>query len=645
MLKARRVAFSYVLTLWLLGAPGTIEPASGDTHLCTTKQSNASQCAALSMESRAISYVESSTGLSSPQWDGGRCEVEMADVNLDGRVDLVTIGDHGSPYVNSGEHGIMVYFGDGSGAWQVFMNGDFGYGGIAVGDVDNDGLPDVGYAMHHNYSGVDFGDQLIEVALGDGTGRNWTPWDDGLASQGESYGMFATDLGDVDNDGDLDIAATSFGGGNPLMVYLNNGDGTWTFSTSLSGGNPDEIVFFGDINKDGNLDIATSYQNGSIFFGSGDGQFYDAEYNLPTGGIFGHGGLSIGDVDGDGGMDLAYVSGGVKVWIFDEVDSLWVDFSGNLPGGGNYDLTQLCDMNADGFCDVLAAGSGHVTVWTGNGRGTWSEAASYINSHDSDSPFEAFRAGGDADHNGFPDIVHVTEEGGAFNSRNHIRFYRETSSPSILTIMPTFPRGGEVVAGGSARFTDWLSGVPGAAASAVRIELSTTGSSGPWATMGDSLPNNGRLQWMVPSGLTSVECFVKYTVRTLQDSAVAVTPGPFTIDDGPRDVQLTLDPINPPIVIPPSGGSFDYDLHLVNNETARQSFNAWVMVTMPDGGTLGPIIGPLTLGLPGGGSVDRVRTETVPGEAPAGSYTYRAYVGIYPNEMWSGDGFAFTKSP
>jgi len=180
----------------------------------------------ISGESSAISYVESSTGLTPPTMEGGRTEVEMGDVDNDGNIDLVSIGDHGSPLINTDQHGVMVWFGDGTGSWSVYQFGDFGYGGVALGDVNNDGFMDVGYGMHHNYSSSDLGDQLLEVALGDGSGKFWTPWDDGLATSGDTWGMFCTDFADVDNDGDLDIASNSFGYGAGVHVYRNNGDGT-----------------------------------------------------------------------------------------------------------------------------------------------------------------------------------------------------------------------------------------------------------------------------------------------------------------------------------------------------------------------------------------------------------------------------------
>ncbi len=105
-----------------------------------------------------LRYVESSNGLEVPHLESGRTEIELGDANGDGCVDILSIGDHGSPYVNTDEHGIMVWFGNGRGSWSVYQNGNFGYGGIALGDADGDGLMDVGYGMHHNYSGVDFGD-------------------------------------------------------------------------------------------------------------------------------------------------------------------------------------------------------------------------------------------------------------------------------------------------------------------------------------------------------------------------------------------------------------------------------------------------------------------------------------------------------
>ncbi|KPK69847.1 hypothetical protein AMJ82_04550 [candidate division TA06 bacterium SM23_40] len=258
------------------------------------------------LEGHALSYVESSSGLGYPQLEAGRTELEMGDVDGDGHPDIVSIGDHGSPYINTNEHGIMVWFGDGTGTWSVYQNGNFGYGGVALGDVNNDGLMDVGYAMHHNYSGNDFGDQLIEVALGDGTGQNWQPWDDGLATNGETWGMFGTDFADVDNDGDLDLVSNSFGAGSGVHVYLNQGDGTWVQSFGFLEGNSTDDIVFGDVNGDCNADFAAAHEYGTVYLGDGAGNYVLADGNLPPPGWVGRFGPDLGDVNNDGGDDLSY---------------------------------------------------------------------------------------------------------------------------------------------------------------------------------------------------------------------------------------------------------------------------------------------------------------------------------------------------
>lgn len=475
------------------------------------------------------SYVESSSGLELPGLENGRTELVFGDVDGDGHVDLVSVGDHGSPFINSDQHGIMVWFGDGAGNWSLHMEGYFGYGGVALGDVNNDGLMDIGYGIHHNSSGSDFGDQLLEVALGDGTGRNWTPWDDGLATNGETWGMFGTDFADVNNNGHLDVGSISFGCCAGVHVYLNNTDGTWTRSFGFLGGNSDMIFVFGDVNGDGHADFAAGHGSGTVYLGDGEGNFTLADANLP--GPTWRGGVSLGDVTGDGRDDLALTTAdGIGVYTWQ--DGLWHDLSGELAAlGSGWRFTQIADMDNDGFGDLVVLRNAEARVYLGDGAGNWTLAATVPT--ESACRVLALTAGADFDHNGHADLAYVAEENCQWwiGGTNELHAWRETSEPVEPWIHPVRPRGGEVFIAGSVRFIDWRAAIPGdrERLPAMTIELSLTGPEGPFQPIAEGAPGNGCYQWLVPTDLpASADCYLRLTLST-DPVAVAITPAPLTI--------------------------------------------------------------------------------------------------------------------
>ncbi len=108
-------------------------------------------------------------------------------------------------------------------------------------------------------------------------------------------------------------------------------------------------------------------------------------------------------------------------------------------------------------------------------------------------------------------------------------------------------------------------------------------------------------------------------------------------------VTVTLTPVNPPVVIPSNGGTFDFNIEVTNSGSNPETFDIWTMATLPNGNEYGPIINVPDFTAPANWSANRDRTQNVPGNAPAGMYTYDAYVGVYPNDVWDEDHFDFEK--
>lgn len=576
-----------------------------------------------------LAYVESSGGLGQPELEKGRTELTFGDVNGDGHPDLVSLGDHGNPGINSDEHGVMVWFGDGAGRWSLVQGGDLGYGGVALGDVNGDGLLDVGYGIHHDYASSDFGDQIFEVALGNGTGGGWQPWDDGLATNGETYGLFGTDFADVDNDGDLDVGSCGFGAFAGVHVYLNGGDGTWTQSFGFLGGNSDLVFAFGDVNGDGNADFATTHGAGTVYLGDGRGGFTLADAGLPTP-RWRHG-VALGDVSGDGRDDLAFTtSSGARVYTWN--GSAWRDLSGALATfGAGVELTQIADMNSDGHGDVVLLTEDAATVHLGDGTGRWTRAATIPTE---DACYDAaLLAGTDVDHNGRADLAYVVEEDcQGFGGTNRLRLFREASAPQAPALYPVRPRGGEVYVAGSVRFVDWHAAIPSGTAD-VTIALSTTGPGGPFDVVAAHVPSNGRYQWTLPATLpASTDCYLRFTLHTAEP-VVMLTPAPFTILR-PEPTTVSVTATGDSTVA--QGGTLRVAVTARNNTGAPIPVRLVLSAAGPGGQA---VTRPLAAGtLPPGVPVSRTFRLPV-GNAPAGTWTIEVRVEDEAGQVLGSDAF------
>lgn len=105
-------------------------------------------------------------------------------------------------------------------------------------------------------------------------------------------------------------------------------------------------------------------------------------------------------------------------------------------------------------------------------------------------------------------------------------------------------------------------------------------------------------------------------------------------------LQVVVTPVNPPIVIPPGGGTVRFRVEITNRSDGPEAFDLWTVLERPDGGTRTGL--PRTLALDAGASLIRTLRQPIRSGAQSGTYTLRALVGDFPVPVDS-DAFTFVK--
>jgi hypothetical protein len=339
--------------------------------------------------------------------------IRIADMDGDGNNDVVAVVYISNSFPPYEEFKDQIYYGTGAGIELTpgWLSDDATHtGDVQIGDIDGDGFNDIvtihGGSVRSDNVRVYFG-----AAGGPSTSAGY------VSSSGPAAWGTAGALGDIDGDGDLDLATSNQGIDpqpfRPNFVYRNNGSSFFSQPSWISADSAVQNgIDIGDFDGDGLMDIGVAkwFNFGSaVYLGEAGGlpsttpsleRVFDMDDDPDA--LDGDKGAVFGDLNGDGALEF-FVNG--------DPGNLLVASDGKLVPGGYSPMppfsgpqeTRLFDVDLDGDLDLsethFSDGRTHIYL---NDEGTlsatpdWSYNAPEVGStHDF----------GDLNGDGAPDLV------------------------------------------------------------------------------------------------------------------------------------------------------------------------------------------------------------------------------------------------
>ena len=212
----------------------------GDLDLVTARSDN--NVSVLLNEGDGTFAGQVTYGVGNDPWS-----VAVGDLDGDGHPDLVT--------ANRSSYNVSVLLnqGDGTFASQVTYEVQIYPHSVAVGDLDGDG--------HLDLVTANYPSDNVSVLLNEGEGTFADRQD---YSVGIYRAPYSVGVGDLDGDGHLDLVTANYHQSyNSVSVLFNQGDGTFAGRVEYGVGDNPFSVAVGDLDGDGDLDLAVANYYGN----------------------------------------------------------------------------------------------------------------------------------------------------------------------------------------------------------------------------------------------------------------------------------------------------------------------------------------------------------------------------------------------